>query len=309
VANPYNITATIMALDLTTVRIASLNERDDLPVGRAHIGLELLSSDDHSDGAWILKFLEALPDALDEFDPTYLLSAEVDSTGNVRRCWNLDICKNDKGVLVLRLGGNFFQVTQEGFNLSCGKLKGKLNFTVMKPLSGEYTQVTAKLVSTVNRETYIILVSVDRDWFDPATGAVCPDVGARLETELTLDEETDIRPWISLPKEPPLLMGVLGVGEFRVTSIQGPVPKQAASGRKWNQWRLVLDNGITVFSEAGTTDQLDGKPAIVESVQTKPWTLVVSKVEPLEPTQPGGEVRYRVVCALKPRAPMPVGRD
>src|SRR5579883_2630197 len=262
-----------MTLDLTQIKISTLNERDDLQPGRVHIGLDILSSDDHPDGNWAVAFLAALPEPLDAFNPDYLLSAEVDSTGNVRRCWNLDICKHPDGALVLRLGGNFYQVTQNGDSLSCGKLKGKLTFVLQKPLSGEYTQVTAKLISAVNRETYIVPVSVDRDWIDPATGEVCADIGNRLETDLALDEETDITRYLTLPKEPLMLMGVLGVGEFRIESIQGPFPKQSSSGRRWNQYRIALDNGITVFSENGATDQLDAKPKIIELVRTKPWTL------------------------------------
>lgn len=298
-----------MATDLTQIRIATLNERDDLKPGRTHIGLDILSSEDHPDGNWIVNFLAALPEPLETFQPDYLLSAEVDSTGNVRRCWNLDICRNADDILVLRLGGNFYQVTQSGYTLSCGKLKGKLTFVLQKPLSGEYTQVIVKLISSVNRETYIVPVSVDRDWIDPETGETCPDVGARLETDLTLDEETSITTYLSLPKEPPMLMGVLGVGEYRVVSIQGPIPKKSTSGRQWNQYRLSLDNGVTVFSENGATDQLDAKPQIIEQVRTKPWTLAITKVEPVEAKDSNGEAKYRVTCALKPRAPMIVNRD
>ena len=302
-----------MAIDLTQIRISSLNERDDLRTGRMQLGLDVLTSEEHPDGNWIGEFLAALPEPLEAFNPGYVLSAEVDSTGLARRCWNLDICKNADGVPVLRVGGNFYRVVQTGYNVTCGKLKGRLSFVLQKPLSGEYTQVTVKFISALNRETYVVPASLDRDWVDPTTDKVCDDIGNRLETDLTLDDESepsvDMSIYLSLPKEPPMLMGVLGVGEFRLTSIQGPFPKKSQSGRQWNQYRIALDNGITVFSEGGTTDQLDAKPQIIEEVRNKPWTLLITKVEALEPKEPGGEPKYRVACALKPRAPMVVNRD
>ncbi len=299
-------------IDLSALSIPALNEFDWQP-GRVQIGLDILTQCVGAE--WITELLADLPEPLDgELNTDYLMSADVDTHGQIKRCWSVEICVRDERP-VLRLGDNYFAIVQSGFDISFGNFKGRLSSETLETADKvEYTKVTAHVNSTTTRRLWKFYVALERDLKDEY-GDPIEDVGGALMTELNLDSEADITPFLAPPKEPPIQMGLLGVGEFLLLSVSNATPRNSGK-TSWNSYTLTVEdqdgNRQSVFSEisGGATDQLDvytnaGTPINLSA----PWTLVISHIEEQPRTkkdEQGNDVTVtylRATNSLKRRRP------
>ncbi len=184
----------------------------------------------------------------------------------------------DADKIILRVGDNNAQVTQESDRLVVGKLKGKITVTAAKDASGnEYPTAQVNFVSP-DKEIFKIRISLDSQNEELSVG----------ELEAALINEEPITNYLEQVPAEVIKMQELGMGEFEVKAISSRKTKYGEN------FKLHLSSGPVVWARGNSELLLRAGHQMKPDI---PLTLIITEIEEFSPG------KFSVTNALRERLP------
>lgn len=284
---------TSFQFDTETLSFLSLQEYPDTwnPIGSSDFDelselLQSMGDTENLVSAWskLLHFVNDIGTAQipeQDFDPENLLLVKAEN-GVLQRVYGPVIFRGlppyDEQ-LILKVGGNEYQVMQTEDKLQVGNLKGGLRFETVKTMDGSITKATCSLRVQGETDTFLIPCALDSE--------TNPDQGV---IEAAMEQRQPIHRYFrSIPTGTSILkMQELGEGEYLVKDIEETEP-----GEYGKNFILHLVNAPSVWARGNVQNMLRLGWKLP---QGQPVTLAINKI-----TQTSNG--YRVNCALWMREP------
>jgi hypothetical protein len=290
-----------MAYNFDKDMFPCLSDTDFTP-GFNSIGMEDLG---HTEQDLMSIFIGALGPSISEFDETNILLVKADEFGLLDKVYGATIFRHEEAGLVLKLGANEFQVSQNKDGLVIGDLSGEIRFAdkptliTVKDDNGDEKQVefwpasVELLYIPEGDEDNSIEFKVRCSW-DPSTEAKPATIKAKIKTGKDISSYFRLPPSGNGGSGEAIKMQDLGVGEFLVTDI-----RKLEGGKYGDSFVLKLDDGREVWSRGSADIQLkarsmDGLPLLRPGV---PTCLIVSQCVQRN------DGKWSINCALRERLP------
>jgi ribosomal protein S24E len=115
----------------------------------------------------LLEFIGALSED-QEPDWENILAIKSSPQGEIDRVYTPILCLNSQGQLAMRCGNNFFPVNQNGKELTCGSLKGEVEFEKIKNGEKEAPEVSVEWGDYEQKKTFRTVAILSSEAFqDP----------------------------------------------------------------------------------------------------------------------------------------------